>query len=104
MADRSMAPWCRADAALSSAANPSQTRARARSLPPKALTDRHQHHARQGHDPARPGFWTLARVEGWERCAIQGAKSLLTLFLVTDLLGRGGPVIGLAALRTGIEG
>ncbi|MEG3091511.1 MFS transporter [Sphingomonas sp. PB1R3] len=54
--------------------------------------------------PPAPGFWTLARVEGWERCAIQGAKSLLTLFLVTDLLGRGGPVIGLAALRAGIEG
>jgi POT family proton-dependent oligopeptide transporter len=54
--------------------------------------------------PPAPGFWTLARVEGWERCAIQGAKSLLTLFLVTDLLGRGGPVFGLAGLRAGIEG
>ncbi|KQO51299.1 MFS transporter [Sphingomonas sp. Leaf257] len=54
--------------------------------------------------PPAPGFWTLASVEGWERCAIQGAKSLLTLFLVTDLLVHGQGVIGLSALRRGIEG
>ncbi|WP_428969130.1 MFS transporter [Sphingomonas sp. Xoc002] len=54
--------------------------------------------------PPAPGFWTLASVEGWERCAIQGAKSLLTLFLVTDLLVHGRGVIGLSALRRGIEG
>ena len=54
--------------------------------------------------PPAPGFWTLASVEGWERCAIQGAKSLLTLFLVTDLLVHGRGVIGLSALRHGIEG
>lgn len=53
--------------------------------------------------PPAPGFWTLASVEGWERCAIQGAKALLTLFLVTDLLVRpGAAVVGLAALRDGI--
>ena len=50
-----------------------------------------------------PGFWTLASVEGWERFAIQGAKSLLTLFLVTDLLVHGRGVIALSALRRGIE-
>ncbi|WP_267432743.1 MFS transporter [Sphingomonas sp. GM_Shp_1] len=55
--------------------------------------------------PPAPGFWTLASVEGWERCAIQGAKSLLTLFLVTDLLVRpGGAVLGLPTLRGWIEG
>ncbi|MDZ7281167.1 MFS transporter [Sphingomonas sanguinis] len=54
--------------------------------------------------PPAPGFWTLASVEGWERCAIQGAKSLLTLFLVTDLLAKGDAAWGMAGLRTGIEG
>ncbi|HJO64335.1 MAG TPA: MFS transporter [Sphingomonas sanguinis] len=54
--------------------------------------------------PPAPGFWTLASVEGRERCAIQGAKSLLTLFLVNDLLARGDGVIGLSALRHAIEG
>ncbi|CAM3166733.1 MULTISPECIES: MFS transporter [Sphingomonas] len=55
--------------------------------------------------PPAPGFWTLASVEGWERFAIQGAKSLLTLFLVTDLLTRGGgTVLGMARLRAAIEG
>ncbi len=53
--------------------------------------------------PPAPGFWTLASVEGWERCAIQGAKSLLTLFLVTDLLVHGQGVIALSAMRHGIE-
>ena len=53
--------------------------------------------------PAR-GFWTLASVEGWERCAIQGAKSLLTLFLVTDLFAKGDIVLGMAGLRAAIEG
>lgn len=54
--------------------------------------------------PPAPGFWTLASVEGWERFAIQGAKSLLTLFLVNDLLVRGEAVIGLSALRRAVEG
>ena len=55
--------------------------------------------------PPAPGFWTLAGVEGWERFAIHGTKSLLTLFLLTDLLARPGlPVAGLATLRAGIEG
>lgn len=53
--------------------------------------------------PPAPGFWTLASVEGWERCSIQGAKSLLTLFLVTDLLAKGDTVPGMAGLRAGIE-
>ncbi|WP_454278427.1 MFS transporter [Sphingomonas sp. Marseille-Q8236] len=54
--------------------------------------------------PPAPGFWTLASVEGWERFAIQGAKSLLTLFLLTDLLVRpAGSVAGMAALRRTIE-
>ena len=53
--------------------------------------------------PPAPGFWTLASVEGWERCAIQGAKSLLTLFLLTDLLARGHAVVGLAELRMAVE-
>lgn len=47
----------------------------------------------------------LAAVEGWERFAIQGAKSLLTLYLLTDLLThRGGAVPGLETLRGVIEG
>lgn len=55
--------------------------------------------------PPAPGFWTLASVEGWERFAIQGTKSLLTLFLLTDLLVRPGTLVaGLAALRGIIEG
>ncbi|MDR6147933.1 POT family proton-dependent oligopeptide transporter [Sphingomonas sp. SORGH_AS870] len=55
--------------------------------------------------PPAPGFWTLAGVEAWERFAIQGAKSLLTLFLLTDLLRPSGPpVLGLAGLRAAIEG
>ncbi len=55
--------------------------------------------------PPAPGFWTLAGVEGWERFAIHGTKSLLTLYLLTDLLARPGlPVAGLATLRAGIEG
>ncbi|GAA3255294.1 hypothetical protein GCM10020258_13670 [Sphingomonas yabuuchiae] len=85
-----MAPWCRARAALSSAANPSHTDAREPSLLPQAprRTDISIMRERDTAPPA-PGFWTLASVEGWERCAIQGAKSLLTLFLVTDLLVHG---------------
>ncbi|WP_343526053.1 MFS transporter [Sphingomonas sp.] len=55
--------------------------------------------------PPAPGFWILASVEGWERFAIQGAKSLLTLFLLTDLLRPAAmPVLGLATLRAAIEG
>ncbi|WP_230483507.1 POT-type proton-dependent oligopeptide transporter [Sphingomonas sp. Leaf21] len=54
--------------------------------------------------PPAPGFWTLASVEGWERCAIQGAKSLLTLYLLTDLLAHGGQACwGMGTLRAGIE-
>lgn len=55
--------------------------------------------------PPAPGFWTLASVEGWERFALQGAKSLLTLFLVTDLLvDTPGAVRGMTTLRRWVEG
>ncbi|MXP26826.1 MFS transporter [Altererythrobacter indicus] len=50
-------------------------------------------------------FIYLAGTELWERFALHGIKSLLTLYLVHQILDRSAPdVWGLAKLRDGLEG
>lgn len=65
----------------------------------------------EADSPSRPagrypaGLFYLAFTEAWERFSFYGTKALLILYMIEHLFvdGRGGKVIGLDALRRGVE-